>query len=224
MCRYEKNLIVHAGWEAPSSSAKPQPPISEALRPLLHECYAMYSLLLPYALPIHCAASTTQQVERPLAASHKNGRLLDSAASPAGYSSVVSSLAEKNANVLVGIRESSRGHLRLAWKPAANVSLLATGCLLGGSVQQDVLICNGKPMRSTVCKCNLRNINAQESFLAVVLLLDVCYFWSIKAFCTSFITSRITTTNNHFVYWTTSNSSNKVVSLQVFTISAHKNT
>jgi hypothetical protein len=43
-------LATHVGWGEPSSAAKPHGPVPEALKPLLHECYAMYDLLLPYAL------------------------------------------------------------------------------------------------------------------------------------------------------------------------------
>jgi hypothetical protein len=39
-----------AGWDKPSSTAKPHEPIPAELKPLLQECYAMYNLLLPHAL------------------------------------------------------------------------------------------------------------------------------------------------------------------------------
>lgn len=45
---------MHAGWSEPrgqsASSASAAPTIPDALKPLLHECYAMYDLLTPYAL------------------------------------------------------------------------------------------------------------------------------------------------------------------------------
>jgi hypothetical protein len=148
-CLLDCNLVLHAGWEAPSSSAKPQPPIPEALKPLLHECYAMYSLLLPYALPVQLAASTIQQVERPRQVERATKEQSQPGGSMLG-SSESSSLEERNANVLVGIREGAHGHFRLAWKPAASISVLSAGNLLGDSVQQDVLIRNGKAVRLKV--------------------------------------------------------------------------
>jgi hypothetical protein len=42
-----------AGWSEPrgsSASSTAAPTIPDALKPLLHECYAMYNLLTPYAL------------------------------------------------------------------------------------------------------------------------------------------------------------------------------
>jgi hypothetical protein len=54
---------MRAGWSEPrgaSASSAAAPTIPDSLKPLLHECYAMYDLLTPYALqPLAFARSSS---------------------------------------------------------------------------------------------------------------------------------------------------------------------
>ena len=82
----------HAGWGEPSSSNKPQQAVPEGLRPLLHECCAMFDLLLPYVLkpsPVPAAKAAGAIAEQMSAAALHSPRLRntiggDSAAPPEG--------------------------------------------------------------------------------------------------------------------------------------------
>lgn len=64
-----------AGWGEPSSSLKPQQAVPPALKPMLHECYAMFDLLLPYALkpePLPSSKAATGALADRLSASALN--------------------------------------------------------------------------------------------------------------------------------------------------------
>lgn len=79
-----------AGWGEPSSSLKPQQAVPAALKPMLHECYAMFDLLLPYTLkpePLPSGKAATGALAERLSASALHSPRLrpsldDAAASP----------------------------------------------------------------------------------------------------------------------------------------------
>ena len=139
-------VVWRAGWGAPSSSAKPQPAIPEHLKPLLNECYAMYSLLLPYALSVQPPESEVDRVvHMPHASATPEG------CEEAGQDSVEDDLAKKNSNVLIGLRDGASGRFSLAWRPAARVSALDAGLQHGRAVHETVVIHRGTPVQLAVC-------------------------------------------------------------------------
>eukprot|EP00892_Ulva_mutabilis_P003886 jgi/Ulvmu1/186/UM001_0190.1 len=155
---------VHAstGWGEPTSSHKPQAAIAPELKPMLHECYAMYDLLLPYVLkPASPAGRATAALAEQLsAAALHSPRLrhsvsLDGAAAAAeppsgapleaaGEGNVHAFPADpRNADVLIGMRDGVTQRFVFQWRPAAKVSALDAGFLLGDGVWEGLRIHKG---------------------------------------------------------------------------------
>ncbi|KAL6781867.1 hypothetical protein ACKKBF_B09750 [Auxenochlorella protothecoides x Auxenochlorella symbiontica] len=121
------------GGGGPGASAvKGRTPLDPTLRPLLEECQALYAVLSRRAL-------------RPHSARPGGGLLsLDSGACPVHRGGTHEYAPDsRNDDTLVGMRDGVTGSFDLVWRPAATVSVLESGFLLGDGVWEGLRLLNG---------------------------------------------------------------------------------
>ncbi|RMZ56010.1 hypothetical protein APUTEX25_004434, partial [Auxenochlorella protothecoides] len=121
------------GGGGPGASAvKGRTPLDPTLRPLLEECQALYAVLSRRAL-------------RPRSARPGGGLLsLDSGACPVHRGGTHEYAPDsRNDDTLVGMRDGVTGSFDQVWRPAATVSVLESGFLLGDGVWEGLRLLNG---------------------------------------------------------------------------------
>lgn len=119
------------------------------LRPLLVECSALYSLLLPYALEPPSATPSARSLADPIPPAPPPGfpgatvapQQKGGACKASGTH--VYTPDPRNADILVGMRDGVSGKFELVWRPAAKVSVLDSGFMLGDGVWEGIRLHNG---------------------------------------------------------------------------------
>ncbi|KAK9809273.1 hypothetical protein WJX72_012545 [[Myrmecia] bisecta] len=156
---------------ASRGTAETLKPMPDRLKPLLSECQPLYEMLRAHALqPL---PPESWQVQRPLSngAASASDRAGDSADGPGqeagpvdGVSGVQTSHGsvslpgdmqrqrhgthayeddERNANILIGMRDGVSGAFHQVWRPAAKVSVFDSGFMLGDGVWEGIRLHQG---------------------------------------------------------------------------------